>query len=305
MRTTAKSVNRLTRHRKTPSGYADVQSDYMAAGWIPLPLPRGQKYPPPRGYTGERAGIPDYKKYSSWAGALPDGNIALPMPPDVIGIDVDAYHGGLGTLVRLEGQYGELPPSYYSTSRTDGSGIHFYGVTAGTKLVGKISGGIEVIQSHHRYAVVWPSLHPEGRIYQWHAADGSPPGIPSVDNLPELPEQWVSGLAAKPKARGGGGYDGDAGEWFDGLPAGILPMGYKIQVRKSIRALEREGGRYDTMITMVARLVGWGAAGLPVGGAINDLFTAYVAAVDGERSRHPESEFDRALEGAISKFGAK
>ena len=63
MRTTANSVNRLSRHRKTPSGYADVQSDYMAAGWIPLPLPRGQKYPPPRGYTGERAGIPDYKKY--------------------------------------------------------------------------------------------------------------------------------------------------------------------------------------------------------------------------------------------------
>ena len=199
----------------------------------------------------------------------------------------------------------ELPPSYYSTSRTDGSGIHFYRVAAGTKLVGKISGGIEVIQPHHRYAVVWPSLHPEGRMYQWHAPDGRLPGIPRAAGLPELPRAWLKGLAAKSKGRTGHGYDGDAGEWFDGLPAGILPMGYKIQVRKSIRALEHEGGRYDTMITMVARLVGWGATGLPVGDAINDLFTAYVAAIDGERSRHPESEFDRALEGAISKFGAK
>ena len=57
------------------------------------------------------------------------------------------------------------------------------------------------------------------------------------------------------------------------------------------------------MIYMVAKLVGWGANGLPVGPSINGLFDAYVAAVGGERNA--ESEFDRALQGAISKFGGK
>ena len=133
--------------------------------------------------------------------------------------------------------------------------------------------------------------------------DGSRVHILAIDDLPKLPEAWLNGLSSRKKARTGQGFDGSAQEWFDSLRKGFLPTGYNLEVRKSIKRLDGEGGRHDTMTQMVARLVGWGASGLPVGNAINDLFDAYVAAVGGERDA--ESEFDRAFEGAISKFGSK
>lgn len=289
-----------------PLGYAYVYKVYRWNGWTPLPLPRGQKFPPPHGYTGESGALPTPDMFRYWADEHADGNVALVMPPDVIGIDIDAYHGGLATFRNLLKKYGyDIPNTVYSTSRTDGSGIFFYRVPLGTRLVGKIDGGIEIIQHHHRYAVVSPSIHPEGRTYQWRGADGQPEDFFKirVADLPELPEAWLNGLSSRKQVSTGTGYDGSSQEWFDGLRKGILPMSVSMDVFRAINRLRTEGGRYDTMVTMLARLVGLGANGYPVADAINDLFDAYVAAVDGER--HAESEFDRALEGAIKKFGVK
>ena len=220
-------------------GYADVYRWYIDAGWTPLPLPRGKKYPPPASYTGEGRPIPTALQYAAWAKTYPDANVAIVMPDRVIGIDVDAYHGGRETFKTLIKRYGAIPNAPYSTNRNDSSGIFFYQVPAGTKLVGKIDGGIEIIQPTHRYAVVWPSIHPEGRMYRWHDAHGSP----LVDDLPELPEAWLKGLSAKAMVRTGHGFEGGADEWFGNLPKGILPLGYKITVRDAIKRLNAEGGR--------------------------------------------------------------
>lgn len=190
--------------------YAAALDAYWEAGWRGvLPLPAGQKKPVPRGYTGRDAEDPSYSDCYAWAEDNPAGNIALRLPPDVIGIDVDHYDGkdGGGTLDGLVAKYGPLPPTWMTGSRGDGvSGIRLYRVPTGLRWPGDLGGGIEIIQARHRYAIVWPSVHPKGGTYVWTHGDpaveqmernaGEEPTVPRVDLLPNLPQTWVDGLTS-------------------------------------------------------------------------------------------------------------
>ena len=164
------------------------------AGWHPLPLPAQAKEPPPKGLTGfdgtdlPRAGL-DALVWS--------GNLATRMPPDVLGLDVDAYKGGLDTLKGLIDELGPLPPTWISHSgRDDGSGIRYYRVPVGLAWIGDLP-GIELIHRGWRYAVMPPSVHPDGRPYAWwDQAEGAPgEGPPLVEELPELPWPWIGYLS--------------------------------------------------------------------------------------------------------------
>ena len=178
--------------------YGTAADLYWQAGWrgiVPLP-PRAKKHPP-RGFTGEAGIYPSYPDIHAWAeGPERLGNIALRMPANVIGIDVDAYGDkpGAQTLALAEAAHGPLPATWRTTSRDDGtSGIRLYRVPEGLAWPGEIGGATEVIQSRHRYAVVWPSVHPEGRTYRWISPAGVvSTTIPDPDALPELPEEWVA-----------------------------------------------------------------------------------------------------------------
>jgi len=159
-----------------------------------LELPAGAKGPPEAGRTGA-AGVnmtPEEVKQAPWL-----GNIGLRMPADVIGIDVDAYRGGLDTLTALILELGPLPATWISHSgRDDGSGIRFYRVPPAMGWVTGLA-GIDIIQPGHRYAAVWPSTHPDGRQYGWwdqaEAAPAEQP--PAVEDLPDLPWAWVQHLS--------------------------------------------------------------------------------------------------------------
>src|SRR5688572_8183968 len=95
---------------------------YLDAGWPVFPLPLGRKHPPPDGRTGG-AGA-DMPRLEVELFAWPPSNIGVRTPPDVIGLDVDAYRGGLDTLRALIERHGRLPPTFISHSgRDDGSGI--------------------------------------------------------------------------------------------------------------------------------------------------------------------------------------
>src|SRR5690606_13563434 len=86
-----------------------------------------------------------------------------------------------------------------STSRSDMSGIRWFRIPTG-QLPGKLihpdndeQSGVEVIQHHHRYAVVPPSIHPTRRTYHWITPDGQavPDGrLPKPSDLPDLPPAW-------------------------------------------------------------------------------------------------------------------
>lgn len=182
--------------------YAEAFDLYRDAGWQGvLPIPARQKKPVPAGYTGRDGAWPSYSDVYDWSEQFPDGNIGLRLPPGVIGIDVDHYDGkdGGGTLAALQDLHGPLPETWRTGSRADGvSGIRLYRVPEGLRWPGDLGNGIEVIQTRHRYAVVWPSIHPNGGTYRWTGPDGvtRASGVPTLEDLAPLPHRWVDGLTS-------------------------------------------------------------------------------------------------------------
>src|SRR4028119_474134 len=105
------------------SSFADHAAAYRAAGLIgTLLLPAGQKFPPPSGFTGEDGRWPTDEDVAGWSNRAGDAfNLALRLPDDLIGIDVDAYDDKPGgtTLADAEVRWGALPATYVSSARTD------------------------------------------------------------------------------------------------------------------------------------------------------------------------------------------
>ena len=187
-----------------PTPYRDAAPVYRDAGWSGvIPLPYASKRLELKGWTGHGGAWPSFADVQAWCDSdAPDeggGNIALRLPADVIGIDVDAYSGKKGgdTFAKAVAKWGELPATWISTARDDGvSGIRLFRIPDGLRWPGELGPHVEIIQVGHRYLVVWPSVHPDtGGRYRWIRPDGLTSTVPpGPDDLPELPEAWVAGI---------------------------------------------------------------------------------------------------------------
>jgi len=192
----------------TTSSYAETAWQYRGAGWVGVvPLPPSRKGPPPRGYTGWAGVDPSGPDVQAWVdGPEGAGNIGLRLPEGVYGLDVDAYgeKEGAAALAELLERFGELPETWVITSRDDSvSGIRLFRaeLPIGRRWRDEPAGhgrGIEAIHYGHRYAVTWPSVHPDtGAKYvvrssvDWHIYDEPP----RLDELPPMPAAWVEGLS--------------------------------------------------------------------------------------------------------------
>ena len=189
--------------------YAAAAVAYLDRGWSPLPLPPGRKFPPPSGFTGAAGMDPSRADVGGWIaegeyatgeGSLTVGNVALRLPAGVLGIDVDHYGAktGADTIAEAETTLGPLPPTWRATSRPDTpSGIRLYRVPEG--LAWRDLPSVEAIHRGHRYAVVAPSIHPEGRGYVWVDPAGNvhtdADSAPRPEDLPALPAAWVEHLS--------------------------------------------------------------------------------------------------------------
>lgn len=189
--------------------YASAFTRYRAAGWTgTLPLKAGTKFPPPVGFTGGTGLYPSGADCTAWAEFEYRGTeqLALRMPADMCAFDVDHYDDkrGLDTMREAVRRWGPMvedgSPRVYSSSRDGGSGIYPVRIPEGIVLRDRIEfpelglGSVEIIQRHHRYAIVWPSLHPKtGARYIWHATGG--PDVPPVaaEQL-GLSPRWVEAL---------------------------------------------------------------------------------------------------------------
>ena len=173
---------------------------YLEGGWYPLPLPPNKKAPVPKGYTG-RHDPPTAEQVKEWLDERPQSaNIAIRVPDGLIGIDVDAYPGKVGaaTFAGLVERLGAFPPCWVLTSRSDGiSGIRFFRTPTGLHWPGQLGTDVQIIQFRHRYAVAYPSAHPDtGQAYRWYPPDAKLngkdwyPGVPSLQDVMEarLPE---------------------------------------------------------------------------------------------------------------------
>lgn len=276
-----------------------------------LPLPVGEKFPPPSGFTGEHGRTPTDADRAAWAGHV--GNWALRVPSGVVGLDVDHYgtKRGLDTIAAAEAELGPLPATWTSTGRdiATGSGIRFYRYGGG-KLASVVGGSVEVIQRGHRYAVVWPSkaTGSDGTplVYRWHRPNGTEADRPpSLGELAELPEAWAAWLKAGAAASAGTPAPDGA---RDALLARLVadhrppcgPMGDALA-----RALERlqaagDGGRHDAATAGVLAVVGTGAEGhAGAGHALAELEAAFDAATGLDPAR--AGEFQRMVATAAAK----
>jgi hypothetical protein len=288
-----------------PAGpYATAAHAYRTAGWYPLPLPYGQKKSPPNGWTGRDGAWPSGADVQAWVEDHAGGNIALRMPPNVLGVDVDDYKDkpGAAVLDALQDQHGLLPPTWTSSSRGGRSGIRFYRVPEGLRWPGVLGPGIETIRYDHRYAVAWPSLHPEGGTYRWTRPDGATAldDIPQVDELPPLPHTWVEALTGgllstdQPRAD-----LSDVGthlwltERYNGQPCRVM----RTVVDRGWAELRTSGSRHDTALALTNRII-W-LAGQGHTGVLEALVLTEEEFNKVTADRHEDGEWERMISGAV------
>lgn len=284
--------------------FATFAASYAQAGWpCVMPVPAATKTPPPTGFSGAEGRDTTPADLAGWAQTHAGHSIALRMPlvPDsehgpgwcVIGIDVDAYmkgdvqkHGDK-TFAHHLAQWGPLPPTWTSTARHDGiSGIRFFlapaqryttvlaaAYTTG-ELAGSVTKDIEIIQRHHRYAVVWPSPHKDaGDIYRWYDPSGQPVDAPpKPTELPWLPLAWVEGLAAGAAAQSAPAASRGEGEQLlhqlleDFRPECADVTSARLQAVEKLSSADA-GSRHDTMTERVHHLIQLAASGHTGAGA--------------------------------------
>lgn len=312
------------------STFAEYAYTYAQAGWpCVMPVPMAEKFPPPVGFTGAEGRDTTPDDLARWASTHPEHSIALRMPMfeqwGVIGIDVDAYvkaekqKHGAETLAWHEQQWGPLPATWISTARGSEagpgvSGIRFYRVPAAryatvlraTHADGSQTSDVEIIQRHHRYAVVWPSPnHGAGSYYQWYDPNGRPVAQPpKPDELPWLTQEWVNGLAAGATAATVASATRSEGEaMLDQIADDFRPqcadvLNAQAAAVKQLTEAD-EGSRHERMAERTYNLVMLGAYGHPGIGAalmvVRDLWAQLTAGED------REGELDRAVLNAAQK----
>lgn len=311
-----------TRATRVSAPYGDTANAYYTAGWRGvLPLPPGTKTPPPGGYTGAGGAWPSGADVWTWAEDHATGNICLRMPPDVIGIDVDAYDDkhGAQTFAEANNKNQPLPPTWRSTSRGDRvSGIYLYRVPPGLAWPGELGPGVEIIQTRHRYAVAPPSVHPStGRRYRWITPDGDTAGdgrVPNVDELPDLPQDWIDALTGGRIAVDTTKATVDANDYtawstqnaHHGAPCGIVRVA-KTRAINDMR--DATASRHDTGLRAamhLARLSTEGHTGC--GTALDALAEAFISSITtGAAARTTEAgqaEWARIYNGALAVIAA-
>jgi len=245
-----------------PSGpYETAAETYRDNDMAPIALPERAKAEPVAGWTGRKHrgvyAVTD-SELRFHAGMRRRGNIGVRLPEDVIGLDIDVRHAGDTTVALTENRLGvPLPDTLSSTSRDDGSRIAFYRVPPGLSWK-DLGGGVELVWWGHRYAVAWPSVHPDtGETYGWYDAEGAAlPGVPDEGWAPaaDLPAEWVAELT-KDAVR--------ASEPDSDLPT-LRPDVVRARVRGTLGWLGRaKDGERNKRIFEAACLLGGLASRLP------------------------------------------
>lgn len=311
--------------------YAEAAWQYRRAGWvgvIPVGYGPRKKNPPIKGYTGWAGADPSGADVQAWVdGKEGAWNIGLHLPPGIVVPDVDAYNGGEESLQRLAAAVGYgLPATWSSTARGEHSPSRhrFYRATLPEGRVwrdhpGGDKSGIDALHVGHRYAVVWPSIHPGGDPYHWYDPDGEPyEDVPEPGWMTTLDPAWVeilskpgeplpgtaaddaTTMAALGRFRSATGPDGS------GRPCRIVGKLLRGELTRIEAAKDREsaGGLHNPgQLYALAALGLEGHAGVRV--ALSQHQAAYVQArmmYRGETEQFADADWWRMFRGAVGKW---
>lgn len=166
---------------------------YISLGWWVLPLePRGKRPLSALVPNGVHGATNDPDVARDWWARHPDANLGIALLPSKLAvIDVDPRNGGFETMELLEATHGTMESDVHAF--TGGGGSHdFYTCERPDGLPGTLGKGVDFKTTG--YAMAQPSIHPNGKRYEWEASSDPTEGaIPSV-----LPD-WVRDLA-RPQA---------------------------------------------------------------------------------------------------------
>lgn len=282
---------------------------YFKNGYLPIPLPLGEKSPPPKGTPNSievtKREIKQWRRSGEF-------NVGCVVPDGVLVVDVDGdKKGARRALKEVKRRLGKLPPTW-RVQRSNRARYHlWYSVPAGTAWPGQMCPGVDLIYRHYRYVLLPPSLHPDGDSYQWLRPDGSPADhgeFPSFDELTPLPQAYIDAFSIQ------GGYthreraDVDSRLWMKqhgrGEPCTVMTRVLKRH-QKLIRKAVDPGGLHQAMTDAVWALCAEVGAGHAGGRrAFRKLRKTWMlmAEESGRRSeREAEAEWERACLGAVEK----
>ena len=304
--------------------YADAALRYRRAGWagvIPVGYGPRRKNPPIKGYTGWAGADPSGADIHTWTeGAEGSWNIGLHLPVGIIVPDVDAYNGGDKTLDRLVHTVGEpLPPTWSSTSKGEHSPSRhrFYQATLPAGRVwldhpGGDKSGIDALHIGHRYAVVWPSIHPSGDGYFWYDPDGELwEDVPKPSELTQLGAAWIEVLSKPGEPLPGTAADDATANavirnFRHGQPCRRVVKVFRAEMARIEGAKDREsaGGLHNPgKLYLLAALGLEGHTGVRV--ALSQHQAAYTAArvqYRGESEQAAAADWWRMMCGAVGKW---
>jgi hypothetical protein len=150
---------------------------YAARGWSVIPIePRGKRPLVAWLEFQQRRAAAD--EIDAWFRHWPDANVGIVTGhvSGIVVVDVDAQHGGFGSLVEMERDFGRLPKTVEAV--TGGGGRHLYFDHPREALRNRVGvrPGID-LRADGGCVVAPPSIHPGGRRYAWSAGH-SPEEIP-------------------------------------------------------------------------------------------------------------------------------
>jgi hypothetical protein len=155
---------------------------YAAGGWSVIPIePRGKR--PVVSWLEFQSRVADAEEIDAWFRRWPEANVGIVTGrvSGLVVVDVDARHGGVGSLAELEIEHGTPPRTVEAT--TGGGGRHLYFAHAGATVPNRVGAapGID-LRGDGGCVVAPPSIHPSGRRYAWVPARG--PGEAPLAPLP-------------------------------------------------------------------------------------------------------------------------
>lgn len=189
---------------------------YMSGLWT---IPVAGKCPPVAGATGY-GGVVNVEKIAAWtdpdpkvreaAGRFRHHTNGAVRHWRTLAIDVDHGYNDKDGVTHLtqfarDHDLSPLPATWSSTARGDQAQArqYFYNLPPGDQITfnTKPCDAVELCTWHHRYSIVYPSVHPDnGWTYRWYRPDrdGVPPTwgrcdeqIPRAASFAVLPQEWL------------------------------------------------------------------------------------------------------------------
>ena len=266
----------------------DGALSYAARGWPVLPLrPRDKR---PASANGLHDATCDPEVIRAWWEAHPDYNVGVRTGVGCDVVDADSDTAWDAVL--------SLDPAHRGPVSATGRGAHLFYAPTGTGNKVGVLDGVDY-RGAGGYVVVPPSLHPNGRPYEWLVPPDAPMSAPSVE-LAELltaPPTALEGPTTAPQA-----------------PRDLAPYAAKVLTAECARvAAAGEGGRNHALndaAFRVAQLVHTGVmppsamttlaeAGRAVGLSQREVSATIMSAMTGAASKPRLPVQDRPMEGGL------